>query len=329
MAEFTQDQDTSNNYFYKRILPGYPPSTILINEIMYSPINGEPEWVEIFNNSNDSINLKNWSVTDVFTTPATAKISNDVYLQAKSFLVLSKDTTLQFYHRVIPSKVVKLNLPNLNNDIDGVVLKDNRGLTIDSVKYFSDWGGTGGKTLERISLSASSNLSGNWGSSTDIELSTPGRINSITPKQFDLSIAEISFTPRFPVNGENVFVNAKVKNNGSSSASNFSIEFYIDTDSNQIVDQLLSRIDGLTLGSADSSTFTSTVSINNLNSKILTGVKIIFANDEDTLNNYAEKSVEPGFPEKSIIINEVMYAPINGEPEWIELVNISDDDNRY
>ncbi len=90
LAEFIQDQDTSNNYFYKRILPGYPPSTILINEIMYSPINGEPEWVEIFNNSNDSINLKNWSVTDVFTTPATAKISNDVYLQAKSFLVLSK-----------------------------------------------------------------------------------------------------------------------------------------------------------------------------------------------------------------------------------------------
>ncbi len=124
-------------------------------------------------------------------------------------------------------------------------------------------------------------------------------------------------------------MNAKVKNNGSSSASNFSIEFYIDTDSNQIVDQLLSRIDGLTLGSADSSTFTSAVSINNLNSKILIGVKIIFANDEDTLNNYAEKSVEPGFPEKSIIINEVMYTPINGEPEWIELVNISDKTYRY
>jgi hypothetical protein len=323
-AEFAPDQDTSSNYFYKRISPGYPPGTILINEIMYSPINGEPEWIEIFNNSIDSINLKNWSVTDVLTTPAAAKISNDIYISPKSFLVLTKDSTLQFYHRGIPSKVVKINLPNLNNDVDGVTLKDNRGLTIDSVKYFSDWGGTGGKSLERISLSVPSLLSGNWGSSTDIELSTPGRINSLTPKQFDLSITEISFTPRFPVDGDNVVINAKVKNNGSASANNFSIEFLIDTDSNLIVDKLLSRIDGLNLTFADSSSFSSTLPIINLNSKILTAVRIIFANDEDTLNNYAEKSVEPGFSERSIIINEVMYSPINGEPEWLELVNISD-----
>ena len=212
----------------------------------------------------------------------------------------------------------------MNNDVDGVVLKDNRGMTIDSVKFSSDWGGTGGKSLERISLSTGSNLAGNWGSSLDIELSTPGRINSITPKQFDLSIAAITFQPRFPVSGENVFINAKVKNNGSSSANNFSLEFLVDTDSNLIVDQLLSRIDGLTLTANDSSSFVSTVPITNLRSKVLTAARIIFTSDEDTLNNYAEKSVEPGFPERSIIINEVMYAPVSGEPEWIELVNISE-----
>jgi len=323
-ADFVQDQDTSNNYFYKRISPGHPPSTILINEIMYSPINAEPEWVEIFNNSNDSINLKNWSVADVLTIPATANIGDEIYISPKSFLVLAKDSTLKFYHRVILSRLIKINLPNLNNDVDGVILKDNRGLTIDSVKYISDWGGTGGKSLERISLSAPSILFGNWGSSTDIELSTPGRINSLTPKQFDLSVAEISFTPRFPVSGDNVVINAKVKNNGSSAANNFSIEFLVDTDSNLIVDKLLSRTDGLTLSSADSSNFSSADSIINLDSKILTAVRIIFANDEDTLNNYAEKSVEPGFPERSIIINEVMYSPSNNEPEWVELVNISD-----
>jgi hypothetical protein len=323
-AEFVQDQDTSNNYFYDRIIPGYPPNTVQLNEIMYSPINGEPEWIEIFNNSNDSINLKNWSITDVFTNPVTAKISEEIYLKEKSYLILTKDMSIQFFHRVIPSRIIKLSLPNLNNDIDGIVLKDNRGLTIDSVKYFNDWGGTGGRSLERISLSINSNLAVNWGSSSDFELSTPGRINSITPKQFDLSIAEISFTPRFPVRGENVFINAKVKNNGSSSANNFSVEFYIDTDSNQIVDQLLTKIEGLNLNAGDSSIFYSTTPLNNLNSKILTAVRIVFSNDEDTLNNYAEKSVEPGFSENSIIINEVMYSPVDGEPEWIEFVNISD-----
>ena len=324
ISEFIQDQDTSNNYFYKRISPGYQPNTILVNEIMYAPINGEPEWIEIFNNSNDSINLKNWSVTDIFTTPATVKIADDIYIKAKSYFVLAKDTTIQLFHRVIPSKVIKLNLPVLNNDIDGVILKDNRGMTIDSVKYFSDWGGTGGKSLERISIASPSNLSGNWSSSTDLELSTPGRINSITPKQFDLSVAEISFTPRFPISGDNVFVNAKVKNNGYSAANNFSIEFWIDTDSNLVVDQLLSKVEGLNLVGSDSVVFTSTNSINNLQAKILTAAKIIYQGDEDTLNNYFEKSVEPGFAERTIIINEVMYAPSGGEPEWIELINISE-----
>ncbi|NWF90915.1 MAG: lamin tail domain-containing protein [Ignavibacteriaceae bacterium] len=322
-ADFPQDQDTSSNYFYKRISPGYISGTISINEIMFSPINGEPEWIEIYNNSSDSINLNNWSITDILTTPVAAKINYEVYLKEKSYLVLAKDSTLQFYHRVIPSKVVKVSLPNLNNDVDGVVFKDDRGITIDSVKYFSDFGGTGGKSLERIALSANSNLPGNWGLSTDLELSTPGRINGLTPKQFDLSIAEISFTPRFPTTGENVFINAKIKNNGSAAANNFSVEFYTDTDSNQIVDYLLSRIDGLSLNSSDSAVFASAVPINNLSSKILAAVKIIFDSDEDTLNNYAEKTVEPGFSEKSIIINEIMYAPENGEPEWIELLNIS------
>ena len=255
------------------------------------------------------LNLKNWSVSDVLTTPVTAKISEDYYLKGKSFLVFAKDTTIQFFHRVIPSGVIKLNLPNLNNDIDGVVLRDNRGVTIDSVKYFSDWGGTGGKSLERISLSAASNFPSNWNSSTDIELSTPGRINSITPKQFDLSVAGLSFEPRFPVSGENVFINAKVKNNGSAAATNFSVEFYIDTDSNSVVDQLISKLDALTLAAGDSSSYISSSAISNIKSKILTAVRIVFEGDEDTLNNYAEKSVEPGFPEKSIIINEVMYAP--------------------
>lgn len=323
VAEQAQDQDTSNNYFYKRVTPGFPPSTILINEIMYSPINGEPEWIEIVNTSTDSINLKNWSVSDVLTTPIAAKISEEHFLREKSFLILAKDTTIQLFHRVIPSRVIKLNLPNLNNDVDGVVLRDNRNVTIDSIKYFSDWGGTGGKSLERISLSAASNLPANWNSSIDIELSTPGRINSITPKQFDLSIAGISFEPRFPVSGENVLMNAKVKNNGSAAANNFSVEFYIDTDSNSVVDQLVSMLTGLTLAAGDSSFYISSSAIPNLRSKILTAVRIVFAGDEDTLNNYAEKSVEPGFPEKSILINEVMYTPTSGEPEWIELVNVS------
>ena len=324
VINFTSDQDTSNNYLYSTIKPGYSSSTILINEIMFTPVGGEPEWVELFNTSADSINLKDWSITDVFTTPTTGKVNEDIFINPNSYLVIARDSSIQNYHRLIPSKIVVTNLPSFNDDEDGVVLKDDRGATIDSVLYSNDWGGTNGYSLERKEINVPSDVSLNWGSSVDIEQSTPGRINSITPKEYDLSMADISFNPRFPVAGDNVFISAKIKNNGSLSADNFSVEFYFDSDSNKVVDQLLEETTGLNLQPEDSLSIQTSNSLQNLQNKILTAVRIIFENDEDILNNYAESSVQPGYASNTILINEVMYSP-SKEPEWFEIVNAGSD----
>lgn len=324
IAFFDADQDTSNNYIYKTIEPGVPPQSIVINEILFTPQGGEPEWVELYNRSEEQINLKNWVIRDVLTTPATAKIIDDIIIDPKNYIVLTKDSTIINYHRFIPSQIYKLNLPVLNNDVDGVVIKDQRGLTIDSVLYNSQWGGINGYSLERISVESLSNQSGNWASSIDIEQSTPGRINSITPKQYDLRISGMRFEPRFPVAGDDVFVIANIKNSGLSYADNFIVEFYIDTDSNNTVDLLLSTSDLTGLNSDDSINVTSSVPIHNLLFKTLAAVRVVYQADEDTLNNYFEKSVQPGEAERIIVINEVMYNPDGGEPEWIEFVNISD-----
>jgi hypothetical protein len=322
-AIFNQDQDTTNNYFYKTTAPGYQPLSITINEILFTPTGGEPEWIEFYNNTDDSINLKDWSITDIITTPVTASIKEEIFVDAKSYFVVSRDTTIKNYHRLIPSKIIKLNLPTLNNDADGVVLKDLFGSTVDSVYYNSDWGGTNGLSLERKSLNASSNLPANWGSSEDNEQSTPGRINSLTPIQFDLSASSMSFDPRFPVSGDNIRIIAKVKNNGSSSAGNFQVQFFFDSDSNNIPDQLLSTQSYQNLLPGDSVFISSANTINNLQKKIFAAIKILYDSDEDTLNNYLEKSIEPGFPQNIVKVNEVMYDPDSGKPEWFELVNIS------
>lgn len=324
-AIFIFDQDTTNNLFYKAIAPGFPPLTILINEIMYSPLGGEPEWIEIYNTSEDTINLNGWSVADVLTTSSSALINNDFFVAGKSYSVITRDTSIYYFHRVIPSKVYQLSLPSFNNDTDGAVLRDNRGAAIDSVFYSSDWGGTGGYSLERISFEAPSNLFTNWNSSIDIETSTPGRINSLTPKQFDLSIVSMLFNPKYPTEGEDVFINAQIRNNGSSAAQNFSLQFFIDSDSNNVVDQLLSENTITTLAAGDSFFVQSTSPILNLNKKILCAIRIVFAADEDTLNNYFEKSVQPGFAEKSVLISEVMSDPKDGEPEWFEIINNTND----
>jgi hypothetical protein len=41
---------------------------IVINELMYAPVLGEPEWIEIYNRSYKDINLKKWTVSDKSTT---------------------------------------------------------------------------------------------------------------------------------------------------------------------------------------------------------------------------------------------------------------------
>lgn len=322
---FAQDQDTTNNSFYKTIEPGFPNQTIVVNEIMFAPFGGEPEWIELYNNSDIEINLKDWTIWDVVTTPVKATIKNDFIIPTNGYVVLTKDSSIINYHRFISSDILEIPLPSFNNDRDGVVIKDNRGIAIDSVFYSNQWGGTNGFSLEKISTSNLSNNQFNWLSSVDVEQSTPGRINSVTPKEYDLSVADISFSPRFPIPGENVSITAKVKNNGSQSAQGFVTEFYIDTDSNNVVDFLLSSVNSSNLNSGDSISITSSSQLQNLQNKILTSVRVLFISDEDTLNNYFEKSIEPGFAESIVKINEVMYNPADRNPEWVELVNSSSD----
>jgi Lamin Tail Domain/CHU_C Type IX secretion signal domain/CARDB len=322
-AYFSEDQDTTNNYLLKSISPGVAPKTVVINEIMYNPAGGEPEWIELYNTSNDSINLENWEINDVLTTPSIAKINRENFILPKSYMVVSRDSSLLNFHRLITSNIIVTNLPTLNNDEDGVVLKDDRGITIDSVFYQQSWGGIKGFSLERKSYTVSSNLSTNWGNSIDIENSTPGRINSITPKTYDLIISNISSIPEFPVKGDSIFLSATIKNLGSKTADNFEVSFFYDSNQNNKVNKSLGMIMAKNLQSGDSVNINSSLQIPNLQFNVLTAAKIYFSADEDTLNNYLEKIIEPGFSQKSLLINEIMYAPENGEPEWIELINSS------
>ena len=322
--ETIPDEDVSNNIAYTNFNVGAPNNStgdVVINEIMYAPLTGEPEWIELFNRTNEFIPLKDWTITDIYTTPSTVKISNDISIMPKSYLIISRDSTIFNSHPFIPAPTFKLNIPQLNNDADGVILKDYTGMVIDSVKYDQQWGGNSGYSLERKSPDISSLLKDNWGTSKDIERSTPGRVNSLKEKMYDLSIVGFSFNPKYPVAGNDVSVSALIKNNGTSSANNFSVEFCFRKDSSNSVQQSVSN--GLFLSAGDSSNVPSSSVITNIQGRYIVTVKIIFPEDQDSLNNYLAENLEPGAAERSIIVNEIMYDPEVGEPEWIEMKNIS------
>ena len=52
--------------------------------------------------------------------------------------------------------------------------------------------------------------------------------------------------------------------------------------------------------------------------------KVLFIPDENPANNQLIKSFivyPPGNVYNDVVINEIMYAPSTGEPEWVELYN--------
>src|ERR1035437_7950306 len=145
--ETIPDEDMSNNIAYTNFNVGVSnniSNDVIINEIMYAPVSGEPEWIELFNRTNNSISLKDWTITDIYTTPSTVNISTDISIMSKSYLIITRDSAIFNSHPFIPSPILKLNIPPLNNDADGVILKDNTDRVIDSVKYDQQWGGNNG-----------------------------------------------------------------------------------------------------------------------------------------------------------------------------------------
>ena len=128
---------------------------MLINEVMYNTESGKPEWVEFVNVSGEEINIKDWSISDVLTTPTKSFITNsDVILQPDEYIVIAKDTSFNSAHPDVTAKVFFTNFGTLGNTSDGVVIYDFRNGIIDSLFYHSSWGGGTGLSLERISLEA-------------------------------------------------------------------------------------------------------------------------------------------------------------------------------
>jgi len=197
--EFDLDEDLTNNLATGVVLVGFEQSSVVINELMYSPFSDEAEWVEIMNRSSNTIDLSNWMFSDSDSSDKVL-IAADILLRPDDFLVLAQDSS--FLNTFSPPansfRVIK-NWPNLNNDLDSVVLYDLTGFTIDRVNYSSSWGGDRGISLERISPDLASNESSNWSSSAAFEGGTPGLQNSIFTRALlsatTLTVAPNPFSP--------------------------------------------------------------------------------------------------------------------------------------
>lgn len=159
------------------------PGDVVINEFMYDPATGYSEFVELYNPTFKSFNLKGWTLSD--NTGNKQVISDeDFFMQTygdaapsgNPYVFLVPDNTIAGTdeNRIIMGS----RFPTLNNSTDAIVLKNAKGVVIDSLTYTSDWGGEE-VSLERRTANVSGTFQANWGDSPSTNFATPGVMNEI------------------------------------------------------------------------------------------------------------------------------------------------------
>ncbi|MFZ0035145.1 MAG: lamin tail domain-containing protein [Sedimentisphaerales bacterium] len=214
---------------------GIPPSSIIINEIMYHPYHNslayEPEhigeeYIELFNRGTETVNLSGWRFSNGvdFNFP-------DVTLSAGQYLVVAADVN-----------TFKAKYPGVNNIVGGwtghlrnsgekIELADENGMVINRVEYadegdwavrklgpvnyqhrgweWSDAHDGGGKSLELINPELSNEYGQNWAAS-DVNDGTPGATNSVADGDIAPLILDVKHSPIIPRPNDPVTVTARI-----------------------------------------------------------------------------------------------------------------------
>lgn len=217
MAVLTDPQDTNptNDTASTVVTAGAEPKVLVINEIMFDPLAGQNEWIELYHRGSSPIDIARWKFSDRPTSSSSnAFIITNVQavIHPRDFVLIAADSTIltQFPYLAAPSPAIHLFVLNrssgfsFNNDGDDIILHDALGKTIDSVSYSPSWHhpdltDTKGRSLERINPEIDSNDRRNWSSSPASAGGSPGKPNGIytnsLPTNASISINPNPFSP--------------------------------------------------------------------------------------------------------------------------------------
>ncbi|MEI7669452.1 MAG: lamin tail domain-containing protein, partial [Pseudomonadota bacterium] len=162
---------------------------LIINEILYNPKSFGYDYLEIYNNSNKVLDLKDLKIANLDATGAIGTISQTDFSRIifpHKYVLISEDTAWvkRNYFSSNDTAFVESDLPSFNDDEGTVLLLNNEEEQIDSLQYSAKWqfkliSIKDGVSLERISFDAATQDSSNWHSAAaEAGYGTPGIINS-------------------------------------------------------------------------------------------------------------------------------------------------------
>ncbi len=320
--EFPGDEETANDSVIWELPVRYPIHSVVINEIMYDPHTGDPEWIELYNVSSSPLNVYAWQFGDLSSVQTV--IDTDLILSPEEFLMVSETSSLGAYDYDPSTVYVPDAFPVLNNSGDHLYLRDAAGALIDSVVYAAGQGGSDGVSLERRVPFLSGIQASNWSSSLDPAGATPGRRNSIAPADYDLAITQLR-GPRTADPGESISLTAHIVNMGMEPIADYVFTLFRDQNEDQTLHpkEFLASESGGPLSPGDSILHTIPVEGLPGGSHRIAGL-IEGGDDNDPGNNIMATNILVGYLEHSVRINEIMYRPEPGEPEWIEILVVID-----
>lgn len=291
------------------------PGDIIISEIMADPLPvvslPPKEYIELLNRTNFDVNLNNWYISD----------GNQRYFFPEKnippgarLIVCSNPDTVLFakYGDVVGLR----SFPTLTDGGKILALNDSTGKYIHGIRYSPDWyddalKSSGGWSLEMIDHDYPFHEEGNWQASLSKEGGTPGQINSVLRINPDLTFNGIENA--FPEDSSTIFIKFSEsvftldEKTGSVTIENHEIRdlFPANPLSSEFILKLYEPLE---------------------RRKIYT----ISGNNEITDfagNRMLRDEISFGIPEQAcagdILFNELLFNPIAGDPDYIELFNIS------
>ncbi|MGL5920689.1 MAG: lamin tail domain-containing protein, partial [Bacteroidales bacterium] len=178
---------------------------ILINELLYYPLKDEAEFIELYNNSNNTIDLSELFIATRKTDGSLQYLSQvsdtPLRLDKQQYVCVSKD--MKSIHRVYDFSVESVysqpaKLPQFSNTGGTVVLLYKSESVIDEFPYSPGLHAVSSKNQQGVSLERKSVFNptdepANWTSSFDQKGATPGFENSFKNTGADAEHGEYKF----------------------------------------------------------------------------------------------------------------------------------------
>jgi len=304
---------------------------VVISEIMFNPDGDENarEFVELVNISAGDISLDGWLIGDGEGYDRIVPVDGGSWLvPAGSFaLVLDPDYFTSEAPYDIPRDVPLFTVEDRaigsrglsNSTPETVSVVSASGDTVSAATY--DTGCPAGHSWERI-VPRGADDAANFAPSRE-KNGTPGARNSVTPPAVNPALdgGSLSFFPADPRMGDRVEVEVRYRNAGLDALSGdvqIAVLMLPDTPLGAVT----------IMGTTDPGSYSAagTVTVDTLPGGLL-GIEAVIgspfpesAASDDTVRVELAVTV----PEGAVTLNEIMAAPSDGGPEWVELFNAAD-----